>query len=310
MTKRKKSDIEWKALLSPETFCVMRQSGTEQPFDNRYWNHHDEGVYNCAACDSPLFVSADKFDSGTGWPSYIQALAESALETRADQSHGMVRIEVRCANCEGHLGHVFPDSRTASGLRYCINSAALNFVSNEMVFGVESVTETAVFAMGCFWQPDALFGKLQGVIRTEVGYTGGQKIRPSYQEVCSGNTGHAEAIKIVFNPEKISYLSLLADFWNHHDPTTLNRQGPDCGVQYRSAIFATNADQLAAALLSRARVAELKVWGDASIVTEVAHCSDWWPAEVFHQKYLLKQGVTACHLTMPPHRQVCVEDFV
>ena len=163
-----------------------------------------------------------------------------------------------------------------------------------------SETRTAYFAMGCFWQPDEFFRTVPGVLSTEVGYTGGRGERPTYEQVCGHATGHAEAVKITFDPARVSYGQLLDLFWNNHDPTTLNRQGPDIGDQYRSAIFCADDEQLAEAKVSRDRVAREKLWGSDPIVTAIGPAPAWWPAEGYHQKYLMKRGVTQCHLPTPP----------
>jgi peptide-methionine (S)-S-oxide reductase len=167
-----------------------------------------------------------------------------------------------------------------------------------------SKTETAIFAMGCFWQPDELFRTVPGVLATEVGYVGGRTQRPTYEDVCYKETGHAEAVRLTFDPAAVSYRQLLELFWNNHDPTTLNRQGPDRGTQYRSAIFATSPQQLQLALASAKAVADSQAWGSAPITTQIAEAAEWWGAEDYHQKYLYKRGVTECHLPSPPKKKV------
>ena len=161
-------------------------------------------------------------------------------------------------------------------------------------------TQYAIFAMGCFWQPDEHFRKLPGVLSTEVGYIGGKRPKPTYEQVCTGVTGHAEAVRIGFDPALTSYPVLLRQFWENHDPTTLNRQGPDWGEQYRSGIFATDTAQMEQALQSRQQVIDEQLWGSDPIVTQIVPAGDWWAAEDYHQKYLQKRGVTQCHLPTPP----------
>jgi len=148
--------------------------------------------------------------------------------------------------------------------------------------------QKAIFAAGCFWGVEANFRKVDGVISTRVGYIGGEFSNPTYKDVCSHKTGHAEAIEILFDPSKVSYNTLLDIFWSTHDPTTLNRQGPDIGTQYRSAIFYLNSEQKEIALKSKAKLEETKRF-DRPIVTQIVPVSDFWEAEEYHQQYVEKR---------------------
>lgn len=156
-------------------------------------------------------------------------------------------------------------------------------------------TQKATFAAGCFWGVEAAFRKLAGVVSTSVGYTGGRTENPGYKEVCSGRTGHAEAVEVIFDPDVISYDELLDAFWETHNPTTLNRQGPDVGTQYRSAIFTHDLEQQAAAQASKDRLAASGKYNKA-IVTEITPASRFYLAEDYHQQYLEKRGLATCHI--------------
>ncbi len=154
--------------------------------------------------------------------------------------------------------------------------------------------ELATFAAGCFWGVQAAFSSLPGVAETTVGYTGGTKANPTYKEVCAGKTGHAEAVLVKFDPKKIKYEDLLKVFWEIHDPTQVNRQGPDIGYQYRSAIFYHTPEQKAAAEKSIKELNESKRF-KKPIATKVEPAKKFWVAEEYHQKYLEKRGLAACH---------------
>ena len=155
-------------------------------------------------------------------------------------------------------------------------------------------TRTATFAAGCFWGVEAAFRKVPGVVDAAVGYAGGHRDNPTYEDVCTGKTGHAEVVRVLYDPSKVSYEQLLEVFWNCHDPTTLNRQGPDVGTQYRSAVFFHSAEQEAAARASKQRLQASGPFKARPIVTEIAPAATFWRAEEYHQRYLEKRGQDAC----------------
>jgi peptide methionine sulfoxide reductase msrA/msrB len=257
--------------------------GTEAPFSGEYNDFFKDGVYTCKQCGTDLFSSADKFHSGCGWPSFDSALKE---KVRQSLDADGIRTEITCATCGAHLGHVFfGEELTQKNTRHCVNSLSLRFVPKVK-------NEIVVFAGGCFWGVEALFEDLFGVIKTTVGYTGGHVQNPTYERVCMGTTGHAEALRIEYDPEKISFETLAKRFFEIHDPTQKNRQGPDIGSQYRSAIFYTNENQKH---ITETLIKELQSKG-IRVETEVQKAETFYPAEEYHQHYYAKTGNSpSCH---------------
>ncbi len=286
-----KTDAEWKAQLTADQYRILRHENTESAFCGILLDNKEKGIYACVGCGLPLFASDAKFISGTGWPSFYAPIAPENITEKIDSSFGMVRTEITCARCDGHLGHVFDDGPRPTGRRYCLNGTVLQFTVSENAAQLADPAadkpelKNAVLAGGCFWCTEAVFERLDGVVDVVSGYAGGTKDTANYQSVSTGTTDHAEVIRITYDPAKISYAQLLKIFFTvAHDPTTLNRQGGDVGRQYRSAVFyADDAEKQAATEMIKQLQTDGSVKG--KIVTTLEPLEAFYLAEKYHQDY-------------------------
>ena len=281
---------EWKAILTPEQFYITRLKGTEGAYSSELCSYFAPGRYGCICCGTELFDAETKFDSNTGWPSFTQPIKENAVAYQIDNQFGMQRIEALCNTCDAHLGHVFQDGPEPSGLRYCINAVALQKVT---------VNDKKIdLGGGCFWCTEAIFQRIKGVVKVESGYSGGTLFNPSYRDVCTGTTGHAEMVEITYRPDQISFEDLLRIHLSTHNPTTINKQGADWGSQYRSIIFyRTEQEKQTAEKI----IEEMQNSYSDTIVTQLKKFEHFYIAEDAHQNYYNRnQEAGYCQAVIDP----------
>ncbi|TDL99320.1 MAG: peptide-methionine (S)-S-oxide reductase [Flavobacteriaceae bacterium] len=273
-----------KSDLTPEEIRVILNKGTEAPYSGIYNDFYKEGTYKCKQCKTPLYKSDDKFKSNCGWPSFDDEIP-GAVERIPDPDGS--RTEIICKNCKGHLGHVFTgEGFTEKNTRHCVNSVSLIFEPQG------TKLEEAYFAGGCFWGVEYFLEKQKGVISATSGYMGGTVKNPAYKEVTTGNTGHAETVKVLFDPTEVNYETLAKLFFEIHDPTQIDRQGPDIGNQYRSEIFYVDDSQKE---ICQKLIETLEQKG-YKIATKLSPLAEFYPAEEYHQDYYTNTGKTPyCH---------------
>lgn len=272
--------------LTPEEHNVMLLKGTEHPYTGKLLNLKVKGTYVCKQCGTPLYRSESKFDSGCGWPSFDDEIAGAVV--RSTDADGL-RTEITCAKCGGHLGHVFEgEGFTAKNTRHCVNSVAMSFVPDD-----SASFQRAYFASGCFWGTEYHFSKAKGVIETTVGFMGGHVDYPTYKQVCTGETGHLETTEVVFDSAQTSYEEMVKLFFETHDFSQTDGQGPDIGSQYMSAIFYANEEQKAIA----EKYIALLIQKGFPVATTLRPAETFWKAEEYHQDYYDHKGTAPyCHV--------------
>lgn len=287
--------------LSPIQRHVTQENGTERPFENEYWDFFGQGLYLDIVSDEVLFSSKHKFKSECGWPSFYKAIGRENIIQKSDTSHMLNRVEVRSKLGDSHLGHIFTDGPAPTGLRYCINSAALKFIPLSQLekFNLEEYKshfdkakegkgdfQYLTLGAGCFWGVEAILSKTEGVLEAVSGYSGGELANPSYEQICTGKTGHAEVVQVKYDQSILSTQDLLELFFKLHDPTTLNSQGVDIGTQYRSVIYFHDEKQKKIADVVKEKMQSMY---KNPIVTEIQSFGTFYAAEDYHQDYYDKK---------------------
>ncbi len=280
------NEKNYKPLTSEEERVIVHK-GTETPFTGKYNDFYEDGIYVCKRCQTPLFSSKDKFSSNSGWPSFDDDLGNVERVPDIDG----IRTEIVCKKCKAHLGHVFEgEGFTPKNTRHCVNSISLDFIPVEKL-GYKK----AYFAGGCFWGVEDFFDKERGVFAAHSGYMGGEKENPVYEEVCRGDTGHLETVEVIYDPKETDFETLAKLFFEIHDPTQTDGQGPDIGEQYLSAIFYNDEKEKEIALKLIKKLSEKF---SKPIATKLIPAKEhkFYKAEEYHQDYFRKRGINPCHL--------------
>ncbi len=290
-TYKKYDPAELKKRLTPLQYEVTCNEATEPPFKNAYWDHKEAGIYVDVISGEALFSSKDKYDSGSGWPSFTKPIEEAQIEYKADHQLGVQRTEVRSKSGQAHLGHVFQgEGFTPKDTRHCVNSISLELVKKE--YDTKNSLSYAYFAGGCFWGVEYYLEKLKGVKEVISGFMGGHTKNPTYYDVVYSKTGHLEAVEVVYDKSEISYEELAKVFFEIHDPTQANGQGPDIGEQYISGVFVSNEEEkkIILGLISKLETNGYK------IATKIFDKKEFYKAEEYHQDYYDKKGsIPYCH---------------
>jgi len=271
--------------LTPEEEAVIIHKGTEHPYTGEYVDNKRAGTYVCRRCNAPLYKSEDKFDSHCGWPSFDDEIPGAV--TRVPDADGR-RTEIICNNCGAHLGHVFTgEGFTDKNTRHCVNSISLRFIPE-----INKNIKKAYFASGCFWGTEYYFMKAKGVKYTAVGFMGGHVDNPSYEQVCQKNTGHLETTEVEYDSTKTTYDDLVKLFFETHDFTQTDGQGPDIGPQYLSCIFYSNEEEKEIAQ----KYIDILTAKGYKVATMLRPMSTFWKAEDYHQQYYDNKGTNPyCH---------------
>lgn len=274
--------------LSEDERRVIIHKGTEMPFSGKYNYEKAEGVYVCKVCKSALFRSSDKFNSGSGWPSFDDEI-EGSIKRVLDKDGK--RVEIVCTKCGAHLGHVFEgEGFSQKNTRHCVNSISLDFIKKDT--SITNNLKKAYFAGGCFWGVEYYMQQIDGVVEVTSGFMGGWLKNPTYNDVVYTDTGHLETVEVLYDSSKTSYEKIAKTFFEIHDPTQINGQGPDIGKQYLSAVFINNEDEEK----TIQTLIESLTKNGYKVATKILQKDNFYKADEYHQNYYQRKGTKPyCH---------------